>query len=301
MKDGTMEFAVQQIISGLALGASYSLVALGFVLTFGVLNILNIAHVQTIMIAPMALALLIEAGLPAIVAVPLALLATVLFGSLVFLLGLKPFVASRGRATYLAPFIASFGISLLVENLVATVLGSDPRPFPMPLPNDLWHVGDFEIVPTDIIGLGVVALTLVILALVVNWTNFGRAMRAVAENPDVAAAQGISVAHTVLITVMSASLLGGISGLLFAAESFSEAPFMGLDYGLKGLVVMILGGVTSPVGAVVTGLGLGVVESLTETYVSSVFRDVITFALLFAALILRPQGMFAGSSREARP
>ena len=119
---------------------------------------------------------------------------------------LKPFVATPGRATYLAPFIASFGISLLVENLVATVLGSDPRPFPMPLPNDLWHVGDFEIVPTDMIALGVVALTLMILALVVNWTNFGRAMRAVAENPDVAAAQGISVAHTVLITVMSASL-----------------------------------------------------------------------------------------------
>lgn len=296
-----MFFLLQQCISGLALGGSYALVALGFVLTFGVLNILNIAHVQTIMITPMTLALLMSAGVPLGMALPLSLLAAVLFGALVFLIGLRPFLAARRRATYLASFIASFGISMVTENLVATVFGSDPRSFPIPVPADVWQIARLTIVPTDIIVLAVVALTLVVLALVVNRTNLGRAMRAVAENPDVAAAQGISVNRTILITVMSASLLGGISGLLFAAESFSEAPFMGLDYGLKGLVVMILGGVTSPLGAVIGGLALGLVEALTETYVSSDFSDVVTFAILFAVLICRPQGAFATSSREARP
>lgn len=112
----------------------------------------------------------------------------------------------------------------------------------------LTTVTRLTIVPTDIIVLAVVVVTLVVRALVVNGTQAGWAMRAVAEQPDVAAVQGTSVNRTIVITVMSASLLGGVSGLMFAVESFSEAPFMGLNYGLKGLVVMILGGVNSPLG-----------------------------------------------------
>jgi len=296
-----MDFGIQQIVSGLAIGGSYSLVALGFVLTFGVLNILNIAHVQTIMIAPIALALLIAGGLAPGLAMPLSLVITVAFGGVVFVVGLRPFLAHFRPTSNLASFIASFGISLFVENLVGAQLGSDPRSFPIPMPEGLWRIGGIEVVPIDCITLAVVVIVLVALALVVNRTNFGRAMRAVAENADVAAAQGISVERTILLTVLSASLLGGISGLLFAAESYSESPFMGFDYGLKGLVAMIVGGVTSPAGAVLAGLLLGLAEAATEAYLSSTFRDVITFGLLFAVLILRPQGLFVGTTKGVRP
>ncbi|MFM9887104.1 MAG: branched-chain amino acid ABC transporter permease [Burkholderiales bacterium] len=295
-----MEFVVQQLISGLAMGGTYALVALGFVLIFGVLNILNIAHIQTIMLAPISFALIVGQGVPIAVAVVLSLAITVLFGAAVFLIGLKPFVRPGRKSTYLAPFIASFGISLFVEHLVGAQLGSDPRSFPMPTQIDLWQIGKVFIVPINVINLAIVAILLVAFALIINRTDFGRAMRAVAENAEVAAAQGISVDRTILITVIGASVLGGISGLLFAADSRIVSPFMGLDYGLKGLVVMIVGGVASPVGAVIAGLLLGVLEAVTVAYVSSVYRDVITFGLLFAVLIIRPQGLFVVASREAR-
>jgi branched-chain amino acid transport system permease protein len=295
-----MEFVVQQLISGLAVGGTYALVALGFVLIFGVLNILNIAHVQTIMLAPISLILLVDQGVPLGVAAGLSLVITALFGAIVFLLGLKPFVGPGRKATYLAPFIASFGISMLVEHLVGAQIGSEPRSFPVPTQLDLWQIGPVYIVPINLINLAIVSVMLVALALIINRTDFGRAMRAVAENPEVAAAQGISVDRTILITMVGASVFGGISGLLFAADSHVATAFMGLDYGLKGLVVMIVGGVSSPVGAVIAGLLLGVLESVTVAYISSVYRDVITFGLLFAVLVLRPRGLFMVASREAR-
>ncbi len=197
-----MEFVIQQLVSGLAMGGSYALVALGFVMIFGVLNILNVAHVQTIMIAPISLALLAQAGVPLAIAVPACLLVTVLFGVAVFYIGLRPFLATRAKTTYLAPFIASFGISIFVENLVGTQIGSDPRSFPIPVPSDLWHIGGVGIVPVDVMSLIVAAVVLLALAFVIGRTHFGRAMRAVAESADVAAAQGISVERTILLTVI---------------------------------------------------------------------------------------------------
>ena len=296
-----MEFVVQQLISGLAMGGTYALVALGFVLIFGVLNILNIAHIQTIMLAPIALGLLVERGVPLALAAALSLAITALFGAFVFFIGLRPFVGPGRKAAYLAPFIASFGISLLVEHFVAAQLGSDPRAFPVQTQLDLWRFGEIYVVPINVINLTIVAAMLAGLALIINRTDYGRAMRAVAENPEVAAAQGISVDRVVLITVIAASIFGGVSGLLFSADSHVASPFMGLDYGLKGLVVMIVGGVASPVGAVLAGFLLGMLEALTVAYISSVYRDVITFGLLFAVLVWRPQGLFVVASREARP
>jgi branched-chain amino acid transport system permease protein len=296
-----MDFLIQQLISGLAVGSTYSLVALGFVLTFGVLNILNIAHVQTIMLAPMSIALLVESGMPIGPAVVISLFVVVAFGCAVFFVGLRPFTGAGEKSTYLASFIASFGISMLVENFAGTQLGTDPRPFPPVAPADLWRIGSIIIVPMSVITLGVVLVTVAGLAYVVTSTTFGREMRAVAENPYIAATQGISINRTIMTTVVCASLLGGISGVLFAAQSHVVTPFMGFEYGLKGLVVMIVGGITSPAGAVIAGLLLGALESVTVVYISSVYRDVITYGILFGVLVLRPQGLFIGASREARP
>jgi branched-chain amino acid transport system permease protein len=126
-------------------------------------------------------------------------------------------------------------------------------------------------------------------------------MRSVAENRAVAEAQGISADRTTVQTVLVATFLGVVAGFLFAAGTTSVSAFVGLEYGLKGMVVMIIGGVTSLAGAVVAGLLLGVLETGITAYVSSTYQDTITFGLLFLILLIRPQGLFTILSREGRP
>jgi branched-chain amino acid transport system permease protein len=155
--------------------------------------------------------------------------------------------------------------------------------------------------PLQLVSLAIAAILLLALAYLVNRTAFGRAMRAVAENRSVAEAQGISADRTTVTTVMIATLLGIVAGLLFAAGASSVSPFAGLEYGLKGMIAMVIGGVTSLAGAVVAALILGLLETGITAYISSSYQDTITFGLLFLILLVRPQGLFTIVSREGRP
>lgn len=296
-----MTYFLQQLVTGLAVGGTYALVALGFVLYFGVLNILNIAHAQTLMLAPVLIVVTMQAGagwLPATIA---SLALTFAYSYLVYIVSMKPFTRPGREASYLAPFVASFGVSMLTENLAGKFLGSQPLAFPLRLPAQVWYAGPVAIVPMQAISLVVCGVLMFALAYLVGHTAFGRAMRSVAENRAVAEAQGISADRTTLLTVIVATFLGVVAGLLFAAGTTSVSPFVGLEYGLKGMVVMIIGGVTSLAGAVVAGLLLGVLETGITAYVSSIYQDTITFGLLFLILLVRPQGLFTILSREGRP
>jgi branched-chain amino acid transport system permease protein len=296
-----MHYLLQQLVTGLSVGGTYALVALGFVLYFGVLNILNIAHAQTLMLAPLLVVVLMQHQLAWAPALLLAVVATLVFGYVVYLVCMKPFTRAGREAGYLTPFIASFGVSMLVENLATAWLGSQPFPFPLRLDTELWRVAGIAVSPTQVISLAVTALLVGALAFVVNRTALGRAMRAVAENRSVAEAQGISADRTTVVTVLIATLLGVVAGLLFAAGTTSVSAFVGLEYGLKGLVAMIIGGVTSLTGALVAALLLGLLETGITAYVSSSYQDTITYGLLFLILLVRPQGLFAILSREGRP
>jgi branched-chain amino acid transport system permease protein len=296
-----MAYFLQQLVTGLAVGGTYALVALGFVLYFGVLNILNIAHAQTLMLAPVLIVVLMRAGTAWPIAVAAAIVLTFVYSYAVYMVAMKPFTRPGREASYLAPFVASFGVSMLTENLASTWLGSQPLSFPLRLPVDVWHVGPVAVVPIQAVGLLICCVLMLALGWVVARTGFGRAMRAVAENRAVAEAQGISADRTTVITVVIATFLGVVAGLLFAAGTTSVSPFVGLEYGLKGLVVMIIGGVTSLAGAVVAGLLVGLLETGITAYVSSTYQDTITFGLLFLILLVRPQGLFTILSREGRP
>lgn len=296
-----MEYLVQQLVTGLSVGSTYALVALGFALIFGVLNVLNIAHAQTLMVAPFSLALMMERGAPLFVALPASVLIALVYSYGVYVLSIKPFLRKGRRGEMLAPFIASFGISMLTEHALSGTFGSDPRPFPISLPINIFYIGEIAFVPMQVIGLGISAVLLLLLNYIVFHTAFGRGMRAVAEDRTVAEAQGISADRTVIITIVAAATLGAVAGLLFAATSKGVSPFMGFEYGLKALVVMIIGGVSSLYGAVIAALFLGIAETLTVSYLSSVYRDVVTYSLLFIVLLARPDGLFAASSKESRP
>ena len=297
-----MGYFVQQLVTGLAAGGTYALVAIGFVLVFGVSNILNIAHGETVMLAPAFFILCVQSLHVGIVpAAVLAVAATVACGLLIHTLGVRPFLRKGLESEYLAPLIATFGISLLIEHGMSLLFGTQPRSFPIEIPRAVWRVGSIAFVPMQVIGLLLAAALVLALALVVTRTDFGRAMRAVAENAAVAETLGIGAARTTYVTTAVAAALGATAGLLFAAGTNSVSAFMGTEYGLKGLVVMIVGGVTSLPGAVPAGVLLGVVESLVTGFISSSYSNVITFGILVVVLLLKPQGLFASASREARP
>lgn len=295
---------VQLLISGIAQGSTYALVVLGFALIFGVSNILNIAHVETIMLAPaFAVIFATRAHVPAVPAVALGFVLTVGASLAMHGVAVQPFLNRRaGRATLLAPLIATFGVSIVVENAIGKAIGTAGVPFPLPGPGTVWHLpGKILVAPMDVITIGVTLVLLVALGSLISRTDFGRSIRAVADNGLVAGALGISLTRTVLTATLLAGALGAIAGLLFAAGTNSVTPSMGLSYGLIGLVALIVGGVTNMAGGVVAGVGIGIVQVMLAGYVSSSLTTPLTFGIMILFLVLRPQGVFAGFSREARP
>lgn len=298
-----MELFLQQLISGLAVGGTYALVALGFGLIFGVSNILNIAHGETIMLAPAIAVILSEhTDWPGVVLIIFGLGGTLIAATLMHLVGVQPFVSRKQEVHHLAPLIATFGIVLIVSNLMAKEIGTIGRPFPIALPRNVWRLpGGILVEPMDVATLAIALVLVASLTALITRTDFGRAMRAVAENQTVAATHGISVTRTILITTILAGGLGAVAGFLFAASTNTVTPFMGLTFGLTGLVALIIGGVTRLSGAVAAGLIIGIIQSMTGAYISSQYVTVVTFGLLIVILLVRPTGLVAMVSREGRP
>ena len=295
---------LQYLISGVAQGATYALVALGFALIFGVSNILNIAHVETVMLAPaFAVILAAHTHLSPVLGLVIAFVLTVLAALAMHGVAVQPFLnRRRGPGSLLAPLIAALGVSIVVENVLSKQIGTSGAPFPLSVPTKVWHLpGSILLAPMDVVTICVTLILLLALGSLITRTDFGRSMRAVAENGLVARSLGISITRTVLIATIIAGSLGAIAGLLFAANTNSVTPSMGLSYGLIGLVALIIGGVTRLGGAVIAALGIGIVQAMSTGYLSSSYTTPITFGIMIVFLILRPQGVFAGVSREARP
>jgi branched-chain amino acid transport system permease protein len=290
----------QQIINGLFLGSIYALFALGYTLVFGVLDILNLAHAAVFMLASfVALALVADAGLHILVALPLAVLAAGLLGLLLERVAFRPL---RGRAdSNISGLISSLAMAIVFEAAALELFGPNVSRFP------------FGTVPDRQIALlgGVVSrLQLTIIAIAVGcflalyWlvarTRLGREIRAVAESPRAARVLGVNVDRVIAASFFISSALGGAAGVLFGLAFNSISPDMGRSVELKGLAVIILGGMGSMPGAVIAGFALGLSEVFVVAHLGASYRDVVSFAGLFLILVLRPRGLLgAASLREA--
>lgn len=291
-----MSLLIQEVANGLMIGGTYALIAIGFTLVFGVARILNLAHPEIFMVGAYAGMLALRAvpgNLP--FAILLAIAASAFVGLLVELLVLRPV----RKGTFLAPLITSIGASIILQNVVVRLLGSESQPFGVGLPSGTIQ---FEgIVLTTIqVWLFILAIVLMLLVrLVVDRTSFGRSIRATAENAEVARVLGIDVNLVILLTVVMGSALAGVAGVSIGAVYNTVSPFMGLAFGLKGLVVMIVGGVGRIFGAALAGILLGVVEALSVGFIGSTYRDAVAFAVVLLVLIARPQGLL-GSTLTSR-
>ena len=282
----------QQFINALSLGCVYALFALGFTLVFGVLGVINLAHGAVFMVgAYAALVVISHAGLPLWAALIVALIAAGLVGAVVDLLVLKPL--RKRNAPHLIPMIATIGVAIILNNGAQALFGASNLRFPMgTVPEEVLEIAGLHV---TVIELCIIALSVVLMAalmIIMRRTQFGRAMRAVAESPKAAWLLGIDVEKLFLITSFAAAGLGGLAGVLIGLYSNALFPLMGQPMLHKGIAVIILGGMGDIRGAMLGGLFLGFAEVLSVAYIGSTMRDAVAFGLLFLILLLRPQGLF---------
>ncbi|MDP6119848.1 MAG: branched-chain amino acid ABC transporter permease [Rhodospirillales bacterium] len=287
----------QQLINGLMLGASYSLVAIGYTLIFGVLGLLYFAHGEVFMVgAFVGLYLVIHAGANIYMALLGATIATACLGVFAVYAAVRPV----SKDYPLAPLISTIGLTIVLQNIATYIFGGQTVAFPETIESILFHFGPVTISSVQIFTLAVAVVLMVLLWLFIENSKIGRAIRATAENHETAALLGVNVNRVVLVTFILASAIAGIAGVLDGVKNSAISPFMGLQVAIKGLVVMLLGGLGNVRGAMVAGILLGMIEILTAAYLGSSMRDFFTFAILILILLYRPTGLFGTRTIEER-
>ncbi len=295
---------IEYAVSGLLLGATYSLVALGFTLLFGVLNRLNIAHGATIMVAAFAGAYvsLRMGGQSSYAVLALAFAASVVTGALTGVLVWALAFAPLRLASPLAPFVTSAAVALTLEEGMVQVSGHvapfspEFSPFPSPLEDLMIPVGPI-LVRGAYVAIFVLAVALMAaLHAWVTYSRMGRAIRAVEENATVAWLLGINVRRIEVMVFAVASAMAGAAGCLVGVSMGNVTPFMGADLLLTSFVIVVMAGLGSLHGAMICGLLVGVIETTVTGLVSASIKEAVLFVILFGVLVARPQGLFALAS-----
>ena len=291
---------LEQIINGLTLGSIYAIVALGYTLVFGVLNIINMGHGEIFMFgAFMGVLVTSVLGMPLYVAFIAAIIVTAVLGYLMERLALRPLRGKKG-VSHLAPLISTIGVSIFLENLAHHLFGAGNKPFRTPLSEMSIQIGSVSVYYVQIVIFVIAIILMVGLSFWLSKTKAGKALRASAENLEIASLLGVDTKKMITLTVVIASAMGGIAGVLVGLAFNSVAPQMGLSIGLKGLAIIILGGMGSVNGAMAGGLILGLSETMVVAFGNSGYRDAIAFVAIIVILIVRPQGIFGKAASGDR-
>ena len=277
----------QSVVNGLVVGLLYLLMAVGFTLVFGVMRVVNFAHSEFYMLgAFVAYYCVTQLDLPFLSSVAITFVLALAFGWMVEWLILKPF-----RHDELNGMIATIGLAMILQNLALMAFGPDPLSMPSVV-QGVVHLG-FTVVPAS--RLYVVAFSIAVLALLyvfLRYTRTGRALRAVVQDVEIAAAQGICAQLIYPLGFGIGVGLAAVAGALMA-PLFSVSPFIGAGPLLKAFIVVILGGLGSIPGAALASLLLGISESLAGTFLSTGAADILVFAFLIVMLVVRPSGLLA--------
>jgi branched-chain amino acid transport system permease protein len=300
----------QQIVNAIFTGSIYALFAVGYTLVFGILDILNLAHSAVFMLgAALTYSLVVNHGLPFWVALILGIAGSAFLGVVIEYVCLRPL--RRRQAPPIAALISTVGLALVIVAAVEQgtpdsifrwlwVDGANSVSFPAgTVPDPVWHVGDLTLEASKIAIIPITIALMLALGYVMRYTQVGRGLRAVAENPRAARLMGLDVDRMITLTLVISSALGGLAGILFGVALGNISPYIGRDnVEVRGLAVIVLGGMGSIPGAVVGGYLLGLVEVLALVWLGSGASGGVAFAALFLVLVLRPQGFFGTRLRE---
>ncbi len=267
-------------------GSIYALVGLGLTMTFGLLDILNFAHGQMLMLGAYGTFFLVRAGVPFLPAMVIAMGGVALLGVIVERVFFRPV-----RATPVNGLIVSIGLIAVIENVALVAWGADPKDIQPSLVGAV-QVGGVSVILQRLLVLGITVVLIVLFSVFLRSSTLGKWIRATAQNREAAALMGIPTDRVVSVSFALGSALAAASGALLATL-FPFDPFVGEVPVLKGFIVIILGGLGSPAGAILGGFALGISEALGAGLIASAFRDGFGFAILILALLWRPQGLMA--------
>ncbi len=297
------DLALQQLINGLSLGAMYALIALGFTLVYGIIELINFAHFNVFMVGSFiglwvlqAFGLsgqsVVLAGLPLVLALGAAFAASMIgsgvLGVVIERLSLRPLRGVRGPSA----MITTIGVSYILFNAVLLLVGADTKNFPNPLPPVAFHIGGAVLRLREILIWAVSLLLMGALYFFVQRTRLGRAMRATAQDPEAARMMGVDVDRVVIAAFFLGSALAGAGGLVFGLYYNFTSFLIGYTAGLRAFTAAVLGGIGNVVGAMVGGLLIGLIETFAGAYLAVAWADVIIFSILVLVLTLRPAGLF---------
>lgn len=300
-----MDILLQQIINGLVLGSMYALIALGYTMVYGIIQLINFAHGEVLMVGALTSWVIIgmmQAAMPGapgwIILLFATAIACVVAAALNFSIEKIAYKPLR-NSPRLAPLITAIGMSILLQTLAMIIFKANYKPYPTLLPAAPFQIGGAVITSTQIMILGVTAISLAVLMWLVNATRLGRAMRATAENPRVAALMGVKPDMVISATFIIGAILATIAGVMYASNYGTVQHTMGFLPGLKAFTAAVFGGIGNLAGAVIGGILLGLIEAIGSGYIGALtggllgshYADIFAFIVLIIVLTLRPSGL----------
>jgi branched-chain amino acid transport system permease protein len=297
-----MDIFLQQIINGLVLGSMYALVALGYTMVYGIIGLINFAHGEVLMVGALVswtVIGLVQPFLPPWLVLLVALLVACAAAAALNYGIEKVAYRPLRNSPRLAPLITAIGMSILLQTLAMIVWKPNYKSYPTLLPSTPIAVGGASITPTQVLILVVTVLTLAALMWLVHATKLGRAMRATAENPRVAALMGVQPDRVISATFVIGAVLAAIAGVMWASNYGTVQHGMGFLPGLKAFTAAVFGGIGNLAGAVLGGVLLGLIESIGAGYIGDLtggvlgshYADIFAFIVLIVVLTLRPSGL----------
>ncbi|NLX51918.1 MAG: branched-chain amino acid ABC transporter permease LivH [Deltaproteobacteria bacterium] len=298
-----MNFFWDLLLGGLTRGSIYALIALGYTMVYGILQLINFAHGEIYMLgaftALIVASILTMQGLTGLPVLILAGLVAVLYASAYGFTVEKIAYKPLRQASRLSPLISAIGMSIFLQNYVMLAQTSDFLPFPNLLPpSDFLDAISVWIGPSDFVIIVTSAVVMIALSLLLKFTKMGRAMRATAQDREMAMLTGVDVNRIISRTFIIGSALAAIGGILIASHVGRINFYIGFNAGIKAFTAAVLGGIGSIPGAMLGGLVLGLAESFGTGYISSDYESVFAFAILILILIFKPDGILGRSSQQ---
>jgi branched-chain amino acid transport system permease protein len=293
---------LQQVINGVSLGAMYSLLALGFTMVYGIIELINFAHFNVFMVGSFIAMWALEAmgfagqshvlhGLP-LAGILLATFIITMLGSGILGVAIERFALRPLRGVSgTAPMITTIGMSYILYNVILLGAGADSKNYSNPMPNTAWILGGVTLRLREVLLWAISLLLMVALNYFVQRTKMGKAMRAMAQDQEAARMVGIDVDRVVIVTFFLGSALAGAAGLIFGLYYNYTSYLIGYTSGLRAFTAAVLGGIGNIPGAMLGGVVIGLIESLGGQYIAVRWTDVIIFSLLVLMLVLRPTGL----------